>query len=151
MKKVSLIITGIQIRPDFSGVVLTQPSASNPSATGVFKYTVGQMTRLSNRLGFGNNVIAMKHVATLGAALTGEIKECKAGEAWVNEKTGEEGVYQSDFTDFRNEEIVLSAVAANKVAEMALQSVFAAAPAAPIAAAAPQVDNSTDDAGDEPS
>ena len=151
MKKVSLIITGIQIQDDFSGVILTQPSSTNPSATGVFKYSQGQMLRLSKRLGFGANILAMKHVANLGAALVGETKECVAGEAWINEKTGEEGVHKSTYTDFRNEEIVLSAVAANKVAEMALQSVFSAVPAAPIAAAAPQVDNSTDDAGDEPS
>lgn len=124
MKKVNLIITDVQVRPDFSGVVITKQSNDNPSKTGVFQFTAGGMQRLAARAGLGNP-LAMKHVVSLGASLQMDVKECKQGDAWENEKTGESGIYEKDFFQTNNEEIKLSSVAAAKVAEIALQSVFA--------------------------
>lgn len=151
MKKVQLTITGIQVRPDGSGTILTKVSNDNPSATGAYKKTAGQMERFANRAGFGNNVLVLKHVAALGAILTAEVTERKVGEAWKNEKTGEEGTYSKDFTDMTNEEIILSPVAQAKVAEIALQQVFAMplVASAPVAPSAPTA-NEESNVGDEP-
>jgi hypothetical protein len=135
MKSLTLTVKGIQINPDGSGVVLTVPSATNPSKSGVFKYSAGGLQRLATRAGLGNPFV-LKQVVALGASINMDATERKAGEAWENEKTGETGVYSKDYIDTRNEEIVFSAVAQSMITQSALASVFGGG-FAPAPAAAP--------------
>lgn len=151
MKKVQLTITGIQVRPDGSGTILTKVGANNPSPSGAFVQSAGQMERLASRAGLGNAIV-LKHVAALGAVYTADVEERKAGDVYINPKTKEEGIIQKDHLSLTNDEIVLSPVAQAKVAEVALSQVFGSmsfASSAPAKATASVDADSSDEPAEE--
>ena len=138
MKNVKLAILDIQIFADGAGVIVTEKSKDNPSDSGVFKQTKGQLDRLANRAGTGN-AFALKHLASLGGSyLAMDTEECKAGDSYVDDRTGEEGTYSKDFINTRNESVELSHAGKAMIIQVALGSAFAQAP---VPAPAPQVES----------
>ena len=147
-KKETLKITGVQLGTgDRAGdlFIQTAPTTSNPK--GNWAYSGGSVARLMERVGIPN---ALAFKAIVGAShltnhLTMETTTAAHGDYWVNEKTGEYGRYgyendmkteKEDAPDTvfikRNEEIVLGEVASAKIADIAMNAVFANAFTTPV-------------------
>jgi len=142
MKNVRLEILDVQLFADGSGVVITKQSKDNPSDSGVFKQTSGQLERLANRAGTGS-VLALKHLASLGgSSFVMDTEECKKGEAYIDDRTGEEGIYTKDFINTKNEAVDLSHAAKSMIIQISLQNAFAQAPV--VSAPAPIVEDADD-------
>jgi len=133
MKNVTLTIKEIQINADGTGVIVTNKSADNPSATGVFKQSSGQLARLATRCGAPNAFVLKLLVQTGGSTMSMDVENVKAGDTYIK-KDGEEGVYGKDFPKNTNESIALSTRATNQLIDVAMRQAIAQ-PSAPVASA----------------
>ena len=125
MKTIKIKIQGLQVREDGTLVVLTAPHAIN--AKGAFVMNEAQTRRICQRAGVPS-AFGLKHVESLSngtSFLTIQAEDCKAGDTWKNEKTGETGVYEKDWTKYSNHEIELGFASKMKLAELSLSAAFA--------------------------
>lgn len=117
MKTISILVTGLQVFADGSGVVLTQKTVQNPN--GAFKFSANGMNRLAARAGVPNAHI-LKHLVALGAQFQFDTEFVKEGQNWTNDRTGETGIYEKDHWRVQNSEVILGDVAKNKLADAAV-------------------------------
>ena len=125
MKTLSFPINDVQLTAEGNLVIITTPSKDN--AKGVFVMNAAQTARICQRIGIPS-ALAVKHIISLSngtSKLTIQSEDVKAGEAWINPKTGETGTYTKDWTKLSNHEVKLGLSAQMKVAEFALQAAFA--------------------------
>ena len=149
MKTVKQTITDVQFTNDGDIAIITAPSAIN--AKGVFVMKGNQANRILQRAGVPN-AIALKHLVTLTngtSKLSIQVEECKAGDVWKNEATGETGTYEKDWTKLSNHSVELGFAAQMKLVDASLAGMSSgfAVPqrvAAPVAVAA--VDSTEGDA-----
>ena len=138
MKTIKLSIKDVQFTNDGDIAIITDTHAIN--ATGVFVMKGNQAGRILMRAGVPN-ALALKHLVTLTngtSKLTVQVEECKAGDAWTNEKTGETGTYEKDWTKLSNHSVELGFAAQMKLVDASLAGMSAGfAPVQRVAAPAP--------------
>lgn len=104
-------INSIILTNDGGLIVTTAPSESNKS--GAYKFNAAMAKSLARNAGCGSlqQLVLMQR----GATLSFDEKAVKAGETWVNTKTGETGTYTKDHVRVTNTRINLSEENANKM------------------------------------
>jgi hypothetical protein len=148
MKKITLTLLDVQLlpTPDARGnvaVLITKVATNNPSKNGVHAISAGQLQRIVTRAIGLFNPIGFKHIVSLcngSAKLTIDMEECKQGDAWKNERTGETGTYEKDWIKYSNHAVELGVLGSMKLAELSLSASFAQVAnqyAAPIATTKP--------------
>lgn len=146
MKKVTLVLTGLQSLADGRHVLVVKPNADYKQEAVVLN--AGGIDRLAQRtIGFSGPaaIMALKKaiaVSNGSASITFDQELCKAGEAWKNDVTGETGIYgekngQKDWYRSSNHEVSLGIAADMKLLEMAASiGLSQALTAAPVVAPA---------------
>jgi hypothetical protein len=120
--QIKLTLIGMQFLPDGAAVLITKPSATNPSANGNHIIKEGQLKRICLRAGLYNPdaLKALIELSNGSAQLIIDSEDLKAGDTFKNKVTGETGTYTKDWTRRDNHEVILGVVAKMKIAERAL-------------------------------
>lgn len=125
-------------------IVVCNPTEANPK--GSFRLNAVREQRLLQRVGIPNRLV-LKHVVALSNGTTKmqfTAIQRKAGDVWTNGREGKDlktGSYTKDFVETNDYELQLGFLAKQKIAEVALQTMFSsqfeARPAVPVMQAAP--------------
>lgn len=125
-KTIVLQVISMQLLAE-GAVIITKPSADNPSKNGVHQISAGQLSRIARRTLGVDRPIGLKHmidVSNGSAKLSIEAELCKAGDTYTK-PNGETGTYgDKDWTKYSNHAIELGAVAKLKLAELSLGNAF---------------------------
>lgn len=109
--KVTQKINDLTLTSDGGCIVITSPSAHN--AKGAFR--LNKATLDSMVLNAGCASAQDLKLSIQGATFEFEATAVKAGEAWVNKKTGETGTYTKDHTRITGQSITLSGEQINQI------------------------------------
>jgi len=97
--------------------IITPASAANKS--GVFQLTPKHLNALANKIGLDDADFLRSAITQAGGdrcELVVTFESVKKGESWVNEKTGETGIFNFDHERILSHEIVLSESAMEYIA-----------------------------------
>lgn len=108
-------------------IVVCNPTEANPK--GSFRLNAIREQRLLQRVGIPNRLV-LKHVVALSNGTTKlqfTAIQRKAGDVWTNGREGKDlktGSYTKDFVETNDYELQLGFIAKQKIAEVALQTMF---------------------------
>ena len=134
--KITVSVKDVQSTPDGRFVLVGTPTKANPK--GNYVVNAAQVARLAQRTTGTQSPLALAMAirsANGAATLTFEQEECKAGQPWKNEKTGEAGVYEKDWTKTSNFELNLGVAVNMKMFELAFTNAMQNTVAAPVTSA----------------
>ena len=123
MKRINLTIKSIAVNNDGTAAIICEGSDYNK--TGVFTQTLGQMKRMVAHTNSFTPQLLSQLVGLPGQHKFEADVELRAkGDAWTSVDGTKSGIIEKDHFAFRNESIVLSAVAKqvlfNKTAEVSI-------------------------------